>query len=321
MVPHGGYLYSDVALFTAADKSAHATLMHDTNLSLNGSWTIDSTNTAADAEVTSLAGVVTGTSVRLTWVDPTNADFDHISITHNQTGGNTPVLVAKGLQTSLFTGLTAGTAYIFTVKTVSTKPVSSTGVTVTKTPADVVAPADCTFPNASRTLGVITLSWIDSVAVDLDHVEITHDQAGGSTPIVVAAGVQTKALPKLPQGVTYTYTIKAVDAAGNKSAGVHLIASPYGDVTAPANPTGSAGTNGSLRSVLTWVDPVAADFDHIEITHDQTGGTTPVIVAAGVQTATITGLPASTLCTFTLKSVDVNGNKSAGATTTATPTA
>lgn len=322
-VPHDSYLYSDIVLFTAADKSAHATLMHDTNLSLNGTWTIDTTNTTAVSEVTGLAGVVSGTSVILSWVDPTNADLKEISITHNQTGGDTPVVVAKGVQTKTFTGLTAGTAYIFTVKTTSTKPVLSTGATVTKTPSDAVAPVDCTKFNVQRSVVLGTkvfFTWTDSVAADLDHVEITHNQTGGGTASSVAAGAQAYTKTGLTAGTTYIFTLKAVDAAGNKSAGITVEVTPFADVTAPANVTSLAASNGVLSSALTWVDPVNEDLDHLEVTWDN-GGSAIQKVACSALGYAATALTADTLYTFTVKSVDKAGNKSAGATITATPTA
>ncbi len=100
------FFYSNVPLFTAADFSANPTLRMDTDSNLDGTWVSDTSDDEAPAEVTSLAGTVDPTKVVLTWVDPTIADFDHVSITHNQTGGDTPVLVAKGVQTAVFTGLT-----------------------------------------------------------------------------------------------------------------------------------------------------------------------------------------------------------------------
>lgn len=113
--------------------------------------------------------------------------------------------------------------------------------------------------------------------------------------------------------------VEAGNVAGNKSEAAVAYATPI-DNDPPADVTDGAATAGDTLATLTWVDPVDADLDHIEITHDQTGGATPQIVAAGVQTLVAEELTNDTLYTFTIKAVDVNGNKSAGATVTVTPT-
>jgi uncharacterized protein YjdB len=90
------------------------------------------------------------------------------------------------------------------------------------------------------------------------------------------------------------------------------------DVTPPANVSSLTGTAGNTQVTLTWIDPADADLDQIEITWTP-GGTTPVNVAKGAQTYTITGLTNGTAYTFTVKAVDTAANKNSGATATVTP--
>lgn len=92
------------------------------------------------------------------------------------------------------------------------------------------------------------------------------------------------------------------------------------EATAPANVTSLVATPGDTEVVLTWTDPVDADLASIEITYD-VEGSDPVEIAAGVETATITGLTNDVEVTFTVKSVDLLGNKSAGVEVASTPTA
>jgi hypothetical protein len=83
--------------------------------------------------VDNLTGTTDNGKVTLSWTDPADNDFDHIEITFNP-GGSSPVSVAKETQTRAFTGLTNGTSYTFTVKTVDTLGHKSTGTTFSGKP-------------------------------------------------------------------------------------------------------------------------------------------------------------------------------------------
>jgi chitodextrinase len=160
------------------------------------------------------------------------------------------------------------------------------------------------------------LTWTDPEDADFDHVEITWTPGGGSGTVLKGAG--TKTVTGLTNNTLYTFTVKAADNAGNKSAGVTGTATPA-DTTPPANVTGLSAVPDYQQVTLTWTGPGDADFDHVEITWTP-NGSTPVTVTAGTQTKTVTGLTSNTLYTFTVKAVDNTGNKSAGVTGTATPT-
>ena len=83
-------------------------------------------DTTPPAEVTGISGVAGDGQVTLNWTDPTDSDFAKVEITYTQTG--TAIEVAKGVQTAVITGLTNGTAYTFTVKTVDATGNKSGGV-------------------------------------------------------------------------------------------------------------------------------------------------------------------------------------------------
>jgi hypothetical protein len=189
------------------------------------------------------------------------------------------------------------------------------GETVTKIP-DATAPEDVTgLSGTLRAEGRVELTWTDPDA-DLDHVEITWSP-GGDDPVTVAKETETWTSSGLPEGTVYTFTVKAVDAAGNKNAGATVTKTP--DATPPTNVTNLDGTPGDAKVTLTWTDPTDADLDHIEITWSP-GEATPISVE-GAQTTTITGLTNGTVYTFTVKAVDEAGNKSAGETKALTPLA
>lgn len=85
------------------------------------------------------------------------------------------------------------------------------------------------------------------------------------------------------------------------------------DTTPPAEVSNVDGTQGNGHVILTWTDPADEDFNLVEISYSDEGN--PVQVRRGVQTATIRNLTNGTAYTFTLRTLDRNGNRSAGITT------
>jgi uncharacterized protein len=79
------------------------------------------------AEVTNLNGISNDGQVILDWIDPSDIDFKNVKITYTP-GGNTATEILKGVQTAILTGLTNGTEYIFTIKTVDNENNESAGV-------------------------------------------------------------------------------------------------------------------------------------------------------------------------------------------------
>jgi hypothetical protein len=103
---------------------------------------------------------------------------------------------------------------------------------------DPASPADTTYPVEVRGLtgkagnGQVVLTWTDPADSGLASIEITWNP-GGTAPLAVPKGTQTKTVTGLTNGTAYTFTVKAVDTAGNKSAGVNT-----GPLTPNAEPPG-----------------------------------------------------------------------------------
>lgn len=93
------------------------------------------------------------------------------------------------------------------------------------------------------------------------------------------------------------------------------------DTTAPAEVSDLTASPDDTRVWLNWVDPEDSDFHHVEITC--TDSSTKLTVRKGWAPAVFSGLLNNTPrdYTFTVKTVDTAGNKSAGTTITATPVA
>jgi predicted phage tail protein len=200
----------------------------DTVGNKNTGQTVTKTADGAVSSVSGLTGTLnSGARVTLAWTKPLDADLDHIEITWSP-GGSFPVSVPKETQTytTADSALTHGTEYTFTVKTVDALG-NENSKTVTET-------ANGTPPGAVGSLtgtpgsGEVSLFWTDPTDADLDHIEITFSPAAAGLiqPITVAKGTGTRIVTGLTNGTAYTFTVKAVDAAGNKSSGEDISKTP-----------------------------------------------------------------------------------------------
>lgn len=115
-------------------------------------------------------------------------------------------------------GLSAGTTYSYTVKArdaVGNTSAASSALSVTTRPPDTTAPSAPTGLTASGvTNSSATLSW--AAATDNDGVAGYYVFRNG-TQIAAPSGM-SHTDSSLSPSTTYSYTVKAVDAAGNLSA-------------------------------------------------------------------------------------------------------
>ncbi len=101
------------------------------------------------------------------------------------------------------------------------------------------------------------------------------------------------------------------------------------DDTAPGNVTALTATAKDSRVLLTWTDATDSDVYGYEVSYDGTCAINRVafpamaertmMVAPGAGGCYVSNLTNGTTYTFTVKTVDTSGNKSAGVTATATP--
>src|SRR5574344_2130388 len=136
------------------------------------------TDTTAPAAVTNVNAQAGDKQVVLTWADPADADLYGIRIAYTSAGGASGniraaftdgVLVAKGAQTYIVTGLTNGTEYTFSVYAVDTSQNESAAVTAGATPTgtgDTTPPANGTNLTATNKDAAVRLTWTDATAAD-----------------------------------------------------------------------------------------------------------------------------------------------------------
>ena len=104
----------------------------------------------------------------------------------------------------------------------------------TAPPTDTTPPGPVTSLTAVASDAAVTLTWTDPTAADLSVIRITRTPGG--TTSEVDAGVETFAASGLSNGTEYSFSLVAVDAAGNASTAVVATATPPGTSASCANP-------------------------------------------------------------------------------------
>jgi chitinase len=239
------------------------------------------TDTTAPTAPTSLASSnVTSSSVSLSWT----ASTDAVGVTGYDIYRGGTTLVGSAATTSFnATGLTAGTAYSFTVKAkdaagnVSTAS-SALSVTTSAAVVDTIAPSvPASLTSPSQTSTTVNLAW----AASTDNVGVTsYDIYRGGTILAGSSTTASTTVTGLTASTAYTFTVKAKDAAGNVSA-----ASSALSVTTGSNPPPSGNKlligywhNFDNGSTVIRLKDVSPKFDVINVAFAEQSG-----VPGGVQ--------------------------------------
>jgi chitodextrinase len=187
----------------------------------------------------------TATSVNLTW----SASTDNVGVTgYNIYNGSNLAGTTTGASSTSYTvtGLTASTAYSFTVKAKDaannlSAASGALSVTTNAAPADTTPPSTpANLASPSKTDTSVNLTWsasTDNVGVTGYNIYNGASLAGSTT----GAAATSFTVPGLTASTAYSFTVKAKDAANNLSA-----ASTALSVTTNAAPGGGGTGNGLL---------------------------------------------------------------------------
>jgi len=244
-------------------------------------------------------------SITFSWTDPSDADFDYLTVTTGgkQADGTTDVTVPEkiesGVQTVTFSKLAAETEYSFTF-TLYDVFGNSTAVNASgTTSADTAAPSAVTGLSAAAGRSSVTLNWTASASDDVKEYSVYVDDAAEASVTVTET---TATISDLSAGTEYSFAVKAVDYSGNESESVSVSATPA--IPAASNVAAEARYTGSV--LVTWTDTTAQE-EGLTYSYKVTcsdDSVEAVTVESGVQQAHFTGLTVGNDYSFTVTVVD-----------------
>ncbi|MGW2788812.1 glycosyl hydrolase family 18 protein [Streptomyces sp. NPDC001251] len=198
---------------------ANGPLGAPTGCTVNGDKCDGTPDTPPTAPGKPQATAVTAHSVSLAWSAATAGD--HPVASYEVLTGDT-VLATTATTSATVTGLTPATGYSFTVRAKDTRgnpgprsaPLAVTTVDPASDPVPPGAPGD---PRATaKTSTSVTLAW--GAATDNIGVVAYDVYRDGALATTVAAPATTATVPGLTPSTTYSFTVRARDAADNASA-------------------------------------------------------------------------------------------------------
>jgi chitodextrinase len=275
-------------------------------------------DTTPPTSPTVIATPISGTQVGLTWSGAT----DNVGITRYTIFRNGRRVTFAGGSAAAYTdgGLTPATTYTYTITASDAAGNQSPASTpVSATTLDTVAPSAPTGLTAVLATGpAASLAWSPST----DNVGVTGYVVyrNGAQIAQVGASPTTYNDSPLPGAGTFTYTVKATDAAGNLSAASNPRSVSIADITPPTAPGGLAANPIAATEIdLNWT----ASTDDVGVARYLVyrGASQIATVTAPATTYKDTTVAPASAYSYTVTAADAAGNVSgpSGAASATTP--
>ncbi len=262
----------------------------------------------------SVTVAVSGSAASVDWEPSTSSNVSSYLVTASPAA--TPASVQTTSTSAAFTGLSAGTAYSFSVAVCSTSGCAPGVVADSVDASPPSAPTLPTLVNGAAS-GTMTASWegptsaVDDQPNSVTGYTVSLLSAAGQAVQTVAAGPDDQAatFANIPTGSHYSASITATNSFGTGAAA----ATPT-VVSGGSNPVVNLAVSEGV-GVLTasWDTPVLAPASYVMSASPTADGASTSTNAAGTATtATLTGLQAGT--DYTVSVTAVNSVASASAT-------
>ena len=304
----------------AAGDSAYSNTASATTLSSSGDVpTAPSSLTAAAAS---------SSAINLAWTDNSSNETGFKVERKTGTWGTYSQIatVGAGVTSYQSTGLAASTAYTFRVRATNAAGNSSysntaTATTLSSSGSAPAAPSGLSATAASSS--AINLAWTDNSSNETGFkIERKTGSGSYSQIATVGANVTSYQSTGLAASTTYTFRVRASNAAGNSSYSNEASATTQsGSGGVPAAPSSLTATAASSSAIdLAWTDNSSNETGFKIERKTGTWGSYSQIatVGAGVTSYQSTGLAASTAYTFRVRATNAAGNSSYSNTATAT---
>jgi chitodextrinase len=167
-------------------------------------------------------------------------------------------------------------------------------------------PANITASNIGET--TVTLNWTAST----DNVGVSAYDVYRNGTLIGSTAFTNFNVSGLTVNTTYTFTVRAKDAAGNTSASSAGTNVTTIDTTAPTVPTNVTASNETETTIdLNW----SASTDNVAVTSYEVYNAGTLVATTSATSYQVTGLTPSTAYSFTVSAKDAAGNTSASSAT------
>ena len=301
----------------------------------------------APASVTELTAQAQDSRILLTWKDAADSDIYGYEVSYSGTKpinrvvlpalDTTSMMVPPKAGGTYVNGLTNGTEYTFTVKTVDTSGNKSEGVTVKGIPVEgetltIALTASVPQENGytgnksntkvTVTANITTASKVKKVVWKKDGSLIAKtllaDKTAAAATETEDNAVWTFDITAQEESANGSYTVAAIDEAGREEA--EQITIDNFDFTPPAKVkvTNAVYSSENSSIAIEWTEPGDADYHHVDITfttNDGTNNSEPsqaITVNKGTLNKTFSDIEGEkAYYTYTFVTYDELGNKGA----------
>jgi hypothetical protein len=241
-------------------------------------------------------------SAIVTWTTPSNGGAAISSYTITSSGGQTAITTTTDgtTTTATVTGLTNYTDYTFTVVASN-----NIGPSLPSTPYIFTSISSApTNVTALFNNGSVILTWTAPVGTSITNYTVTSSEG----QIVTVDGTTTTAtFTALTNGITYTFTVEAINTAGSSAASA--ASNPVTPLSIPNAPTGVTATVSNGSTIVNWnasTDNGGTTITSYTVTSSE--GQTVTTTDGTIRIVTFTGLTNGTAYTFTVKATNSVGS-------------